>query len=44
VRSEIDKAGYPKGVRITDRQMANVKLEPHAFHGDWNYTIRSHRR
>lgn len=44
VRSEIDKATYSKGVTITDRQMANIKLEPHTFHGDWNYTIRSNKR
>ncbi len=44
VRSEIDKTAYAKGVKISDRQMANIKLEPHAFHGEWNYTIRSTRR
>ena len=44
VRSEIDKTVYAKGVKITDRQMANIKLESHTFHGDWNYTIRSTRR
>jgi len=27
-------------VVISDAQMAQVQLEPHAFHGDWNYTIR----
>ncbi len=43
VRSEIDKTAYAKGVKISDRQMANIKLEPHTFHGDWNYTIRSTR-
>ena len=43
VRSEIDKTAYAKGVKITDRQMANIKLESHTFHGDWNYTIRSTR-
>ena len=40
VRSEIDKGRYPKGVMITDEQMATVNLHPHSFHGDWNYTIR----
>ena len=44
VRSEIDKTAYAKGVKISDRQMANIKLERHTFHGDWNYTIRSTRR
>ena len=44
VRSEIDHGQYPNGVVITDEQMARVQLTPHAFHGDWNYTIRPHGR
>lgn len=40
VRSEIDKRSYLKGVVVTDEQMEHVKLSPHTFHGDWNYTIR----
>ena len=39
VRSEVDPGRYPKGVIISDAQMAQIQLEPHAFHGDWNYTI-----
>lgn len=44
VRSEIDPGRYPKGVVISDDQMARIQLEPHAFHGDWNYTIRPRSR
>lgn len=44
VRSELDKGRYPDGVKVTDEQMAEVHLEPHHFHGDWNYTIRPRRR
>jgi hypothetical protein len=40
VRAEIDKRDYPKGVKITDEQMARLNLERHRFHGEWNYTIR----
>ncbi len=39
VRSEIDPGNYPKGTVLTDRQMSQINLERHAFHGDWNYTI-----
>jgi hypothetical protein len=39
VRSEIDRGRYPGGVSITDAQLAQVRLERHHFHGDWNYTI-----
>jgi hypothetical protein len=40
VRSELDRGKYPTGVVVTDQQMARVQLAPHAFHGDWNYSIR----
>jgi len=40
VRSEIDHGSYPKGIAVTDEQMARVNVKQHAFHGDWNYTIR----
>ena len=39
VRSRIDSRVYAKGRRISDQQLAEVRLEPHAFHGEWNYTI-----
>ena len=40
VRSKIDSRVYPKGRRISDAQLALINIEPHAFHGEWNYTIR----
>jgi transposase len=43
IRSEIDHGSYPLGVKITDQQLARIKLERHKFHGDWNYTIRPMR-
>jgi hypothetical protein len=44
VRSEVDPRRYPNGVVIRAEQMAQIQLEPHAFHGDWNYTIRPRRK
>jgi transposase len=40
VRSELDKGRYPDGVKLTEKQMAELDLRPHRFHGDWNYTLR----
>ena len=40
VRSKIDSRVYPKGRRISDAQLALINIEPNAFHGEWNYTIR----
>jgi transposase len=39
VRTRLDERMYPKGRRVSDQQLAQVDLEPHAFHGEWNYTI-----
>jgi transposase len=39
VRSRLDERNYPKGRRVSDKQLALVNIEPHAFHGEWNYTI-----
>jgi len=43
VRAEIDKGKYPQGREVTDDEMAQVRLRPCRFHGDWNYTIRPRR-
>ncbi len=39
VRSRIDTTHYKKGIRISDRELAEVNLVPDKFHGEWNYTI-----
>jgi hypothetical protein len=39
VRALLDEAKYPKGVKVSDAQLAAVNLTPHTFHGNWNYTI-----
>jgi len=44
VRAVLDENKYPKGVKVSDAQLASVNLARHAFHGDWNYTISPNRR
>ena len=39
VRAELDERKYPKGVKVSDAELAKVRLTRNAFHGDWNYTI-----
>lgn len=39
VRSELDTHTYPAGTKVSDRELAQVKLRPDNFHGDWNYEI-----
>ena len=35
VKSEIDTATYPPGIKVSDRDMAAINLTPHVFHGEW---------
>src|SRR5712692_7026985 len=44
VRCELDRGTYPKGRTISDEQLASLRLTPHRFHADWNYTIHPVRR
>ena len=44
VRCELDKGRYPKGQEVSDKQMAQIRLVPHRFHGDWNYTIHPQQK
>ena len=39
VQAKLHTARYPKGIKITDAQLLQVKLTRHDFHGEWNYTI-----
>jgi len=44
VESYLDTALYPIGQKVSDAQMAALQLDPAAFHGEWNYTIRPRGR
>jgi transposase len=39
IKAAYDPAWYPKGVKVTDAELAALPLRPHEFHGEWNYTI-----
>ena len=40
VRCELDPNSYPKGITVSDEEMAALNLVRDEFHGEWNYTIR----
>lgn len=44
VRSALDTTEYPKGIKVSDEELAHVRLTPEVFHGEWNYTIRPAKR
>jgi len=39
IKCELDINNYPKGIKISDEEMKNVRIKRHRFHEDWNYTI-----
>jgi hypothetical protein len=39
VYARLDETDYPKGVTVSDAEMAKININRHDFHGDWNYTI-----
>jgi hypothetical protein len=44
VTAELDESIYPKGIKITDREMADLEtqhLTRHDFPGEWNYSVSS---
>jgi len=39
VYARLDKRPYPKGVEVSDDELAAVNITRNPFHGDWNYRI-----
>jgi hypothetical protein len=37
--AELDTNVYKTGIKISDEELAEVRLEKASFHGEWNYTI-----
>jgi Rhodopirellula transposase DDE domain len=44
IQAELDPGAYPTGIKVSDDELAAVKLEPNDFHGNWNYRICSSRK
>jgi hypothetical protein len=39
VYANLDERSYPKGIKITDSELAPVNITADPFHPEWNYTI-----
>jgi Rhodopirellula transposase DDE domain len=44
IRAELDSGHYPTGIKISDEELAALKLKPAKFHGDWNYALLPARK
>jgi hypothetical protein len=42
VRAALDTDHYDTGIKVSDEQMAKLRLTPEEFHGEWNYSIIPH--
>jgi len=40
VHCRVDENDYLKGRKISDAQMANIKIKRNVFHDNWNYEIK----
>lgn len=44
VRAALDTNVYETGIKVSDEEMANLRLTPCDFHGEWNYIIAPRRK
>jgi len=40
VYARLDERTYPDKVKVSDAELAAVQIDRHAFHPEWNYTIK----
>jgi hypothetical protein len=39
IKAKLDRRRYPKGVKVSDDDLARLNLTPARFHGEWNYVL-----
>ena len=39
IQAELDTNAYKTGIKVSDEELAAIRLEKASFHGEWNYTI-----
>jgi hypothetical protein len=39
VKAALDTRRYETALEVADEVFARLRITPHTFHGDWNYTI-----
>jgi hypothetical protein len=44
IKAELDRKAYPLGIKVSDEELAAVKIQPASFHGEWNYRILPKRQ
>jgi hypothetical protein len=44
VKAALDTNHYETEIKVSDEELAGLRLQRHEFHGDWNYTITPRRK
>jgi hypothetical protein len=44
VQADVDTNVYETGIKVSDEEMAKLRIRPSEFHGEWNYTISPRKR
>jgi hypothetical protein len=39
VQAGLDQNQYPKGIKVSNEELAAIRLARDVFHGEWNYRI-----
>jgi hypothetical protein len=39
IKAKLDRKSYPKGIKVTNEELAMINLKKDKFHGEWNYTV-----
>ena len=39
IEAALNSNSYPKGIKVSDEEMARLNVTPADFHGEWNYSI-----
>jgi hypothetical protein len=43
IQAALDANSYETGIKVTDEELAEVRITRDEFHGEWNYTISPRR-
>jgi hypothetical protein len=44
VKARLDKRKYKKGIEVSKKEMDQINLIKHKFHGEWNYSIKPKKK
>jgi hypothetical protein len=39
IQSALNRNNYEKGIKVSDEEMAGLRISPDSFHGEWNYSV-----